>query len=125
MTASNGIHGVVLPPRLCLWLERNTNLTELRGRTRGDDPVIDGKLLELRSVAMAYRDDTTTHTTSTDRSAPLNWLTPREAAARARIAEDSICAAIRRNRLPAERIGRRLYIHPADLAAYLGRPRDQ
>jgi excisionase family DNA binding protein len=120
MTAAGFVQGVLIPPRVCLFLENNLPLTALRGRTRGDDPEIDKTLLDLRGLAMAYRENTTAPTTSGVDPARSHLLTPGEAAARLGITEDAIRAAIRRNRLPATKHAGRWTITAADLDTYLG-----
>lgn len=121
MSGAGFVQGVLIPVRVCAFLDAHLPLTELRGRTRGDDPEIDQVLLDLRRAAMAYTGRGTATTDATPARPAMHWLTPTQAAARLGVAPDTVRRGIREHRLPAEKHDGHWRIPSTALDTYLGR----
>ncbi|RIX26474.1 helix-turn-helix domain-containing protein [Amnibacterium setariae] len=118
MSAPGFVQGVVLPPAICLFLEREFDFNRLRGSIRGDDPDVDATLQAIHKVAMAWLDRVDATPRATDARPAVHWFTPAEAAARLGVKPDTIRRGIREHRLPAEKHQARWRIPTAALDAY-------
>lgn len=117
------IHGVgapvvVIPARVCAWLERYARLNEVRIRERGTDPEVDAVLVALRLAALTWR-TTATGTpiaAKPEALADLNqWLSTTQAADILYITDRAVRLAIQENRLKATNVNGRWRITREDI----------
>lgn len=117
------VHGidapvVVIPARVCAWLERHARLNEVRIRERSSDPEVDAVLVALRLAALTWR---TTATGSPVAAKPeaaseLNqWLSTTQAADILYITDRAVRLAISEKRLPATLVNGRWRITREDI----------
>lgn len=95
---------VVIPARVCAWLERHARLNEVRIRERGSDPEVDAVLVALRLAALTWR-TTATGTPVAAKPEPASelnqWLSTTQAADILYITDRAVRLAISEKRLPA------------------------
>lgn len=118
------IHGVgapvvVIPARVCAWLERHARLNEVRIRERGSDPEVDAVLVALRLAALTWRTTATGSPVAAkpEEPASLNqmWFSSREAADRLGVTDRAVRLAIQERRLNAASINGRWRITKEDI----------
>lgn len=105
-----GQDSVVLPARVAALLEANTNISELRVRARGVDPLVSAVLEDIRMVAMSWSGSGPPGTgadgppePATESKCEAESLTPSQAAGRVGVSDRAIRKAIHTGRLPAEK----------------------
>lgn len=118
MTAPGFVQGVVIPPAVCVLLEREFDFNRLRGSIRGEDPDVDATLRAIHQVAMTYLGRVDATPPATETRPAVHWFTPAEAAARLGVKPDTVRLGIREHRLPAEKRHGRWRIPTAALDAY-------
>ncbi|MFJ5693316.1 helix-turn-helix domain-containing protein [Arthrobacter sp. NPDC093125] len=116
----HGVNGpvVVIPARVCAWLERHAKLNEVRIQERGADPEVDAVLVALRLAALTWRTTATgTPVAAKPEVAPdLNqWLSTGQAADRLGITDRAVRLAIQEQRLHATNVAGRWRITREDL----------
>lgn len=125
----HGIEGpvVVLPGWFVDWLERNSNIGQVRVHARGTDPAVDELLLATRHAAMQWRTTSEPASDTGSKPAPVSevapsltreWLTVAQAAGLIGITDRAVRLAITERRLPATRSGRAWQIERSDVNDY-------
>lgn len=117
------VHGVgspvvVLPGRVCAWLERYAKLNEVRIQNRGVDAEVDAVLVAVRVAALAWRDAATGSPVAAkpEVAADLNqWLSTTQAADILYITDRAVRLAISEKRLPATQVNGRWRITREDV----------
>ncbi len=117
------IHGVgapvvVIPARVCAWLERHARLNEVRIRERGADAEVDAVLVALRLAALTWRTTATGSPVAAkpEATADLNqWLSTTQAADILYITDRAVRLAIAEKRLPATQVNGRYRIAREDI----------
>lgn len=117
------IHGVdapvvVIPARVCAWLERHARLNEVRIRERGSDPEVDAVLVALRLAALTWRTAATGSPVAAKPEAPADlnqWLSTTQAADILYITDRAVRLAISEKRLPATLVNGRWRITREDI----------
>lgn len=116
----HGIGGpvVVIPARVCAWLERHAQLNEVRIRERGTDPEVDAVLVALRLAALTWRTTATGTPVAAKPEAPTDlnqWLSTTQAADILYITDRAVRLAIKEGRLPATLLNGRWRITREDI----------
>jgi excisionase family DNA binding protein len=117
------VHGVggpvvIIPARVCAWLERHAQLNEVRVRERGADPEVDAVLVALRLAALTWRTTATGTPVAAkpEAHADLNqWLSTTQAADILYITDRAVRLAIKEHRLKATSINGRWRITREDI----------
>lgn len=117
------VHGigapvVVVPARVCAWLERNARLNEVRIENRGADAEVDAVLVALRLAALTWRNTATGSPVAAkpEVTADLNqWLSTTQAADILYITDRAVRLAISEKRLPATQVNGRYRIAREDI----------
>lgn len=117
------VHGinapvVVIPARVCAWLERHARLNEVRIRERGADPEVDAVLVAVRLAALTWRTTATGTPVAAKPEAPADlnqWMSTGQAAARLGITDRAVRLAIQEQRLHATNVAGRWRITKEDL----------
>ncbi|MDQ0865723.1 helix-turn-helix domain-containing protein [Arthrobacter globiformis] len=116
----HGLNGpvVVIPARVCAWLERYARLNEVRIQERGSDPEVDAVLVAVRLAALTWR---TTATGTPVAAKPevdpdlKQWMSTGQAADKLGITDRAVRLAIQEQRLHANNINGRWRITQEDL----------
>jgi hypothetical protein len=119
----HGVEGpvVVIPARVCAWLERHVQLNEIRIRERGADQEVDAVLVALRLAALTWRTSATGTPVAAKPEAPaeLNqWLSTTQTADILYITDRAVRLAIKEGRLKATSINGRWRIAREDIAHF-------
>lgn len=117
------VHGVdapvvIIPARVCAWLERYASLNEVRIRERGADPEVDAVLVAVRLAALTWRTTATgTPIAAKPEVAPdLNqWMSTGQVADRLGITDRAVRLAIQEQRLHATNVAGRWRVAIEDL----------
>lgn len=117
------VHGVgapvvVIPARVCAWLERHAGLNEVRIRERGSDAEVDAVLVAVRLAALTWRTTATGSPLAAKPEAPTDlnqWLSTSQAADIIYITDRAVRLAIREGRLPATLLNGRWRITREDI----------
>jgi excisionase family DNA binding protein len=117
------VHGlgspvVVVPARVCAWLERHAHLNEVRIESRGIDAEVDAVLVALRLAALTWRNTATGSAVAAkpEATADLNqWLSTTQAADILYITDRAVRLAITEKRLPATQVNGRYRIAREDI----------
>lgn len=117
------VHGVdapvvVVPARVCAWLERYASLNEVRIQERGADPEVDAVLVAVRLAALTWRTTATGTAVAAKPEAPTDlnqWMSTGQAAERLGITDRAVRLAIKENRLKATNLDGRWRITAEDL----------
>lgn len=117
------VHGVgspvvVLPGRVCAWLERYAKLNEVRIQNRGVDAEVDAVLVAVRVAALAWRDSATGSPVAAKPEAPTDlkkWFTTTQAGDKIGITDRAVRLAIKERRLKASNIDGRWRIALEDI----------
>ncbi|WP_373461515.1 helix-turn-helix domain-containing protein [Pseudarthrobacter sp. W1I19] len=117
------VHGVaapvvVVPARVCAWLERHARLNQVRIENRGADAEVDAVLVALRLAALTWRSTATGSPVAVkpEATADLNqWLSTTQAADILYITDRAVRLAISENRLPATQVNGRYRIRREDV----------
>lgn len=117
------VHGVdapvvVIPARVCAWLERHASLNEVRIRERGADPEVDAVLVAVRLAALTWRTTATGTPVAAKPEAPTDlnqWFSTGQAADRLGITDRAVRLAIQEQRLHATNVAGRWRISKEDL----------
>jgi len=117
------VHGVagpvvVVPARVCAWLERYARLNEVRIQNRGADAEVDAVLVALRLAALTWRNAATGTPVAVkpEATADLNqWLSTTQAADILYITDRAVRLAIAEKRLPATQVNGRYRIAREDI----------
>lgn len=117
------VHGVdapvvVVPARVCAWLERHARLNEVRVENRGADPEVDAVLVALRLAALTWRTSATGTPVAAkpEPATDLNqWLSTTQAADILYITDRAVRLAISEKRLPATQVNGRWRITREDV----------
>lgn len=117
------VHGVgapvvVVPGRVCAWLERHARLNEVRIENRGVDAEVDAVLVALRLAALSWRTSATGTPVAAkpEATADLNqWLSTTQAADILYITDRAVRLAISEKRLPATQVNGRYRIAREDI----------
>lgn len=117
------VHGVgspvvVLPGRVCAWLERYAKLNEVRIQNRGVDAEVDAVLVAVRLAALAWRDAATGSPVAAKPEAPADlkkWFTTTQAGEKIGITDRAVRLAIKEHRLKASNIDGRWRIALEDI----------
>lgn len=117
------VHGVdapvvIIPARVCAWLERHAHLNEVRIRERGYDPEVDAVLVALRLAALAWRATATGTAVAAKPEAPTDlkqWMSTTEAADILYITDRAVRLAIQEDRLKATNVNGRWRITREDI----------
>ncbi|MGF6834000.1 hypothetical protein QF015_002175 [Paenarthrobacter sp. TE4293] len=121
--ASAYVHGVgspvvVLPGRVCAWLERYAKLNEVRIQNRGADAEVDAVLVAVRLAALAWRDAATGSSVAAKPEAATDlkrWFTTTQAGDKIGITDRAVRLAIKEHRLKASNIDGRWRIALEDI----------
>ena len=115
---------VVVPARICAWLARRTNLSEVRVRVRGVDPEVYAVLHDMHRAALewAASHDEPASAPKGSRAGkfaevapPSKWVGTAQAASVLQITPRAVRLAIEEGRLPAKREGRTWKVRRTDL----------
>jgi len=115
---------VIVPARLAALLVLRFNLAEYYRDHRGRDPELDELLIALGRAGLAHRGHRTTDPGTTgDQAAEqaagsTHGLSTVQAARQLGITDRAVRLAIARHRLPADTVGGRWVLNPADVDAY-------
>lgn len=117
------VHGVgspvvVLPGRVCAWLERYAKLNDVRIQNRGVDAEVDAVLVAVRLAALAWRDAATGSPVAAKPEAPADlnqWFTTTQAGDKIGITDRAVRLAIKEHRLKASNIDGRWRIAREDI----------
>ena len=117
------VHGVgapvvVVPARVCAWLERHARLNEVRIENRGADAEVDAVLVALRLAALTWRASATGSPVAAkpEATADLNqWVGTKQAADILYITDRAVRLAISEKRLPATQVNGRYRIAREDI----------
>lgn len=117
------VHGVdapvvVIPARVCAWLERYASLNEVRIRERGADPEVDAVLVAVRLAALTWRTTATGTPVAAKAEADPDleqWMSTGQAAERLGITDRAVRLAIQEQRLNATNVAGRWRITKEDL----------
>lgn len=120
------VHGVggpvvVIPARVCAWLERHAELNEVRIRERGADQEVDAVLVAIRLAALTWRTSATGTAVAAkpEANADLNqWLSTTQAADILYITDRAVRLAIKEGRLKATNVDGRWRITREDIAHF-------
>lgn len=116
----HGIGGtvVIIPARVCAWLERHARLNEVRIQERGADAEVDAVLVALRLAALTWRTTATGTPVAAkpEATTDLNqWLSTTQAADILYITDRAVRLAISEKRLPATLVNGRWRITREDI----------
>jgi excisionase family DNA binding protein len=102
----HGLNGpvVILPARVCAWLEYHAALNKLRIERRGIDPEVDQALVAVRVAAVAWRTSATGRTTAPEPEVPEEWVSTAQAAEHLGITDRAVRLAIKEGRLTATQV---------------------
>ncbi|MDO9398388.1 MAG: helix-turn-helix domain-containing protein [Herbiconiux sp.] len=101
---------MIVPRRVCAYLNRYADLDRFRLQTRGQDAEVDGVLVAFRVAALSWQEAAT----GTKEAAPPelegssdNWMSTTQAATQLGIGDRAVRKAIAEGRLHAENIAGR------------------
>lgn len=117
------VHGVggpvvIIPARVCAWLERHARLNEVRIQERGSDAEVDAVLVALRLAALTWRTTATGTPVAAkpEAATDLNqWMSTTQAAERLSITDRAVRLAIQEQRLHATNVAGRWRISREDI----------
>ena len=124
--AEHYIHGtggdrvVILPARVCAWLDRAADLDALAARVRGHDGELDNLLTAIRWAGRNWSSyaSGTTPVTPTQPGALSPWLTTTAVAISLGISEPGVRKALRERRLEGENVEGRWRVSREALAQF-------
>jgi excisionase family DNA binding protein len=105
-------------------MSSRTPLRDYHRHHRGIDGQVDAVVVALRLAALQWPCPRLVTSVAADAERPPlfdQWLSPAQAARRLGITTSGVHQAVRRGRLPAQRIGGRLVLDPQDVQHYRAR----
>jgi excisionase family DNA binding protein len=116
---------VVVPGRICAWLEDRLDLRRVRTDVRGADPEVDAVLLDLAVVALTWRKAVealpcrgSEQAGPTEAGTSSSWLSTTEAAGRLGVTSSRVRQEIRAKHLVAEQVDHQWRINRLDFEHY-------
>lgn len=117
----HGLHGpvVVVPARVCAWLERHAGIAQLRAEHRGRDAEVSAVLVGVGVAAAKWRASATgTADAKRPESDAPSEMSTRQASDLVGVTERAIRQAIAEGRLTATRVGSRWVLTREDVEQY-------
>lgn len=117
------VHGfkgpvVLVPARVCAWLERHAELQQVRVEARGRDAEVDSVLVAMRTAAMAWRATAIGSVQAAEPEELAKWLSVPQIANYLDVTDRAIRHAIADGRLKATRDGTRWKVAQEDFIHY-------